>query len=176
MSARKRSSRRARSAGAAMAEAVVVIPTFIILFACSIFLWQLYLQKERVMADSRFRLWTYAISTNCGTEGDPGVDDTAPSADGTGISTGSMDNGGNAGADTSAGQQAVANNGTQTLSKSMGTASLQESKSVTAAGVIGGFASNVGAARTMVCNEPPYNGNLLGLAKSALNVGQSFIP
>ena len=157
-----------------MAEAVVVVPTFIILFACSIFLWQLYLQKERVMADSRYRLWTYAISTNCGQTGDPGVDDTAPSADGTGISNGSMDNGGNAGADTSSGQQAVAGAGTSTLSKSMGSASIQESKSVTAAGVFGGFSSNVGAARTMMCNEVPYNGNLMGLAKSALHVATSW--
>jgi hypothetical protein len=170
MSARIRSARRARSAGAAMAEAVVVIPTFIILFACSIFLWQLYLQKERVMADSRFRLWTYAISTNCGDPGTPGIDDTAPSADVTGISNGSMDNGGNAGADTSSGQNAVQNTGTSTLSKSLGTASIQESKSVTAAGVIGGFSSNVGAARKMMCNEPPHNGDLFGLAKAAVHI------
>jgi hypothetical protein len=42
------------------------------------------------------------------------------------------------------------------------------SSSVTAAGLLGGFTSPVSAKRSMLCNEPPYSGDLKGLAKGAL--------
>lgn len=170
-----RAAGRRHGAGAAMVEAVVVLPTFIILFTASIFIWQLYVQKMKVMADSRYKLWSYAISDNCGDTGDPGVGGAAPAISLTGsASTAQASNGldgtGFAG-DTGQGYGAVQNgDSTGTLQKSLGSVTYEEhGKNVQAASVLGGFQATTSARRSMLCNEPPHNGTLFGLAKAAVH-------
>jgi hypothetical protein len=164
-----------------MVEAVVVIPTFILLFTASIFVWELYTQKEKTMADTRFKLWTYAISDNCGDPGQPGVGgNDAPSVSLTGdVSTAQATNGlegtGFSG-DTSGGESKVqAGDTTGTLSKSLGSVTYGEQGAmVKAGGAIGGFQSTTTARRIMQCNEPPHNGTLVGLAKAAVHTLTSW--
>jgi hypothetical protein len=171
MISRRRWVARARAGGAAMVEAVVVIPTFIILFAASVFAWQLYSAKVTMMADARYKVWTYAISDNCGNAGQIGAGESAgPTVDMTTATLTSWSNGNNAGANTSGGVGAVGSGGTGTLSQSLGSVSYQEGTVLTAAGVLGGFKSNVTTQTTMMCNEPPENGNLMGLASSAFDL------
>lgn len=178
---RTRWTRRQRSRGAAMVEAVVVIPTFILLFTASIFVWELYTQKEKTMADTRFKLWTYAISDNCGDLGQPGVGgNDAPVFSLSGdVSTAQSTNGlegSGFSSDTSGGESKVASgDSTGTLSKSLGSVSYgEQGAKVTAGGAIGGFQATTTAKRTMLCNEPPRNGTLVSLAKAAVHTITSW--
>lgn len=181
---RSRASRwtgRRTSRGAAMVEAVVVVPTFILLFTASIFVWELYTQKERVMADTRFKLWTYAISNNCGDPGEPGVggnDAPSVSLNGevtTAQSTNGLEGSGVSG-DTAGGYSKVqGGDSQQMLTKSLGSITYgEQGAKVTAGGAIGGFQSGTSAKRIMLCNEPPHNGTLVGLAKSAVHTITSW--
>ncbi len=173
---RRRFGWRGGARGAAMVEAVGVIPVFVILLTASIFIWRLYTEKIRVMGDTRFKLWTYAISDNCGDPGDPGVGgNDAPSVSLTGsVASSQSDNGlGGTGfdGDTSQGQGDVQSGDTTgTLQKTLGQVSYSEDGAqVQAASVFGGFQAKTSARRAMLCNEPPHNGNLMGLAKAAVH-------
>ena len=56
--------RRKGQRGAALVEAVVVIPFFIIIFASMIFIGQLYGEKQRTMREAKQNVWVYAMG-NC---------------------------------------------------------------------------------------------------------------
>ena len=61
----RRKLRKIRSSrGAAVVEAVVVIPFFIIIFASMIFVAKLYGEKQRTLRVSKEYAWTYAMA-NC---------------------------------------------------------------------------------------------------------------
>lgn len=174
--ARLRGVQRRRSAGAAMVEAVVTIPTFLILFASSIFVWQLYLSKIEAQQKARFDLWTYSISDNCNDPGEPGPGDgTAAQANMQNGSVQGVDNsdltsGGSAGSGTDEGVSTVGGGGQTGILKGQFSGNTYVvSSSVTAAGLLGGFTAPVSAKRTMLCNEPPHNGDLKGLASGALH-------
>src|SRR5262245_3274928 len=68
---RTRVNRRSRSnqRGAAMAEAVVAIPFFIIMFACTVFAHRVYSTKIKTLNDSKLAAWTSALK---GCEGESG--------------------------------------------------------------------------------------------------------
>jgi hypothetical protein len=145
--------------GAALVEAVVAIPFFVILFASVIFIGQSYGEKLRVMRDAKQRVWSYAMA-NCG-EGD------GAKADGTGIAKGAESNGDNGGADTSEASHAPRPPERDVIKKDLGSAAITVEGSVTASGILGGARANQKAYRKVMCNEPPYDGDLLGTAKAA---------
>lgn len=150
-----------------MVEAIVAIPTFIVLFSSLLFAWQLYLKKIQVMGDARAKIWAFAF-TDCTTgspAGFPGVAEAgllgidplpasnlSQATDPPASFTGNANVGGATSA-ASGGQMSR-------LTTSLGSATLTSQGSVQANGFLGSFASKVGATRTVQCNEPPYNGDL----------------
>jgi hypothetical protein len=156
-----------------MVEAVITVPTLILLFSGLVFVWRLYREKGRVTEDARVRVWTYA-DANC--EGD---------ATG-GMSTGGLDNGrdqwvdadGNR-ADLSGANQAMAGADPGTthsdvLSRTLGTVSLTAQGAVQASGLLGGFTSSVSGKRTVMCNEKPYSASFLDMGRAAFQAFGSW--
>jgi hypothetical protein len=52
-----------RERGAAMVEAVVAIPLFLVLFAAAIFVLRLYGHKANSRAEARYAVWAYALNS-----------------------------------------------------------------------------------------------------------------
>jgi len=148
---------RARARGAALVEAVVAIPFFVILFASVIFVGQTYAEKLRVMRDAKQRVWTYAMA-NCGEAG---------SADGSGISKGGESTENNGNADTSESSYAKNDPQHQVITKDVGSAAITVEGSVTASGVLGGARAKQSAYRKVMCNEPAYDANPMDTLKAA---------
>lgn len=159
---------RAAARGAAMVEAIIVIPVFILVLAGSIFLWRAYTQKEALMPDARMRLWTYAIDTNCGDRGD--ASEPGPEVDTTSIgqqqdSSDALPSGVNASEASKVGGGA-----SSTLNDGLGSASIDAKATVKAPSLLGGTTTTVRAHLTMMCNEAPHDGDLSGLASSGLDL------
>lgn len=60
-----RLSRRRRQRGAAMVEALVVIPFFILIFAGTMFVGGFYAKRIHLQNDTRAGAWEMAVSQNC---------------------------------------------------------------------------------------------------------------
>lgn len=150
--------RRASERGAALVEAVVAIPFFLILFASVIFSGQTYSEKLRVMRDSKQRVWTYAMAS-CGEGGN--------AADATGITKGSESNGNNGGADTSTASNAAGAPHADVINKDLGSASITVDATVTASELLGGTKAKQSSYRKVMCNEPAYDGDIVGTMKAA---------
>ena len=160
-----------------MVEAVITVPTLILLFSGLVFVWRLYREKGRVTEDARLRVWTYA-DANCEGDGERGTSG--------GISTGGLDNGRNQWvdaegnrADLSGANQAMAGADPATthsdiLTRTLGTASLTARGAVQASGVLGGFTSSVSGKRTVMCNEKPYSASFLNMAHAAFQAFASW--
>lgn len=148
--------RRRKSRGAAMVEAVVVIPFFIIIFASMIFVAKLYGEKQRTLRVSKEYAWTYAMA-NCESGG---ANTTLESGGSPMGQLGSQDpnvvsdplhqfNGSDPGMDK--------------FDKNWGTASSTVTGSVTASKAIGGFTNNLSTTTKVQCNEKRQEGNVRGL-------------
>jgi hypothetical protein len=160
---------RRRSRGAALVEAVIVVPVLAILMAMMVFMWRVYSMKIAATALGREQIWTYAQSTNCGTSGDPSKGYSDPSVSG----SLSMVGGGGlpnlAGGVGPAGKYAPAAGGGDEFSKDIDVAAVSVPPVGIAAGAFGGGDSaQVGAKLNLTCNEPPYDGNLINVGKEAL--------
>jgi hypothetical protein len=163
MSGERRMEKRRGERGAAMVEAVVAIPFFVIIFASILFVGQTYGEKLRVMRTSKEKVWTYAMA-NCGERGDSGG---GIAGDTTGVLRGSESNGQNGGVDLSQAGQAQGAPHSDVLRKDVGSATITVDSTVTAPGVLGGLRAKQSSYRKVMCNEPPYDGDLSGTLKAA---------
>jgi hypothetical protein len=161
---RARRSRRRGEEGAALVEAVVAIPFFLIVLGCIGFAGQTYSTKLGVMRNAREKVWAYAAA-NCGTRGDAS---SSPSGlDTTGITTGTETNGNNGGANTSPAGAAGNSPHSDVISKDLGSASVTSQSDVAATGILGAMHATPSARRKVMCNEPPYDGSLGGAVQAA---------
>jgi hypothetical protein len=155
-----------------MVEAVVVIPTLLILFAAMVFTWRLYGEKIRVTGDARSTAWSYAVS-NCGDPGDPGPEDDTTIGSGATKARG-MGNGENGAppADLAQAEHVTRNSPADvhanTMVKDLDTAVASAQAAVIPSPFLG-LRSNVpvSTSRSVLCNEPPYNASLPNMIKAA---------
>jgi hypothetical protein len=156
-----------------MVEAVVTIPTFIILFAGLVFIWKLYLGKINAMGAARESLWYYAQSSNCGIAGSPSQDYSTPSGQTTsGISQQGSD--GNIGAVDSAPGASKALNGpaaaqVSALNQPVGTVGQTATMTLHASPILGGFSAQVSGKMSLICNEPPADTKITDLPNMAVS-------
>ena len=148
--------RRRRSRGAAMVEAVVVIPFFIIIFASMIFVAKLYGEKQRTMRVAKEYSWTYAMS-NCESGGANAALESG------GSPMGQMET-----EDPNVNSDPLeqfngSDPGMDKFNKDWGTASATVTGSVTASKAIGGFTNDLSTTTKVQCNEKRQKGNLRGV-------------
>ncbi len=155
-----RALRRSRRRGAAMVEALVAIPFFIVIFASTMFVGSFYQEKLRTMAESKRCAWDHSIN---GCKGGCNADtSTAGSAaeaqppQGTG---------------NSKTQNAP---GSQIMSKDFYQSKFTVKSSATASNVVGGYVKQIESTTTVMCDEVPEDGNLVGVAKYLWNNGSSW--
>lgn len=157
--------RRRNKRGAALAEAVVIIPFFIMIFACILFVGNLYKEKLRVMRLTKESAWAFAME-NCGkpgapmtTEGIPRSGDAPGSGQAAAEPASELD-------DLSEGEKASGGKMDLTSKKDFGSSDTTMQSSVSADGYIGGFTKNVTSHTRVMCNETPQNGDILGFLKA----------
>lgn len=160
--------RRNRQRGAAMVEAVVVIPFFLIIFASMIYAGHLYGSKIRTMRLAKQYAWTYAMN-NCESGGGnvSHQDDGSAMDDVKGVNS-NADDGPSHNMDKSGDQ------GMSKINQNMGTASSTVNASVTAGKEIGGFTKKLSTTTKVQCNEKPIDGDLFGLFKYGWNMWKQW--
>jgi len=152
--------RRSRQRGAAMVEALVAIPFFVVIFACTMFVGSFYQEKLKTMAESKRCAWDHSINgCNGGCTADT-------STAGSGSEVQSPGGTGN-----SKTQNAP---GSQIMSKDFYQSSFTVKSSATASNAIGGFVKPIQSTTTVMCDEVPEDGNLVGVAKYLWNNGSSW--
>jgi hypothetical protein len=118
------------------------------------------------MRGAREKVWTYA-SANCGVAGDDPPSTALAGVDPSGITSGGESNGANGGVSTApAGSAGNVPHG-DVLNKDLGSATVTSQTDVAASGVLGAMHATPSARRKVMCNEPPYDGDLLGASKAA---------
>jgi hypothetical protein len=142
LSARRARARRRSQRGAALVEALVAIPFFITVFACTMFVGKFYGDKMKTMRLSRETAWAGATKGCAGGEGAP-IDDAV-----------NADLGEAAGAP-----------GTDVLSKGFGNSSSTLTGQVTASNVIGGFGASITSKTVVACNEQRQKNDPFSIAK-----------
>ncbi|HNS99459.1 MAG TPA: hypothetical protein PKL73_21045 [Polyangiaceae bacterium] len=153
----RRKLRKIRSSrGAAVVEAVVVIPFFIIIFASMIFVAKLYGEKQRTLRVSKEYAWTYAMA-NC----ESGGANATLESEGSPMSQ-LESNDPNVNSDPLS-QFQGSDPGMEKFDKSWGTASSTIQGSATASKAIGGFTNHLSTTTKVQCNEKPQKGNLRGV-------------
>lgn len=139
--ARALRARRRAQRGAAFVEALIAISFFIIIFACTSFLGQLYGDKLKMMRQSREAAWVDA-TRGCSGGGGSNIDDAN-------VDLGSIN-----GAP-----------GTDGLTKGVGQASSTMTAQTKASFVIGGFNVNVTSTTRVACNEQRQDSDVVNIAK-----------
>jgi hypothetical protein len=147
---------RRSSRGAAMVEAVVVIPFFIIIFASMIFVAKLYGEKQRTLRVSKEFAWTYAMS-NC----ESGAANASLESGGSPM--GQMENQDPNVQNDPMQQFNGSDPGMDKFNQDWGTSSSTVKGSVTASKAIGGFTNDLTTTTKVQCNEKRQKGNLKGL-------------
>jgi Flp pilus assembly protein TadG len=158
-----------RSRGAAMLEAAVVMPLFLLLFAGLVFASKLYLAKIRVMNEARVTAWAYATS-NCNAW--PDLSGTDPAAASQVVA--SMWNRGSFGNSVNA-SRINGGDPNSSLGTDQGVAKTSAHMQLNAGGLIrskkgGPLSVHVSATQSVTCNEPPYDGNLPTMAQEAIHL------
>jgi Flp pilus assembly protein TadG len=155
--------RKRRQRGAALVEAVVIIPFFIIIFASMIFVGQLYGEKQRTLREAKQNAWVYAMG-NC----QGSTSDVSSESDGDPMNQ-LQNNDPNV--DPNQTQQFSGSDpGMAKLQQDMGTAVATSTGTVTASKGIGGFSNKLSTTTRVQCNEAPIDGNLFGVFKFAWNL------
>ena len=144
--------RRRRARGAAMVEALVTIPFFIIIFASMLYVGRLYGEKQRTLRQAKEYAWTFAMSNCSGSAQNAGMGSSGNP--GNGIDLGEANNYKGVGGD-------------QSLSKDFGTSTATVQAKVTASNLIGGKTNNLSTTTRVQCNEEPIDGDLLGVLRFA---------
>jgi hypothetical protein len=165
-----------------MVEALVVIPFFILIFVCIVFMGSLYAEKLRVMRLTKESAWTYAIA-NCDEPGDP-LTSTLRQSSGAPSAT----PGGNEappdfsehsppGANADEGQANAGEYGGEMgklASRDFGSSEATLQGSVSVSGSFGEFKKTVSSRTRVMCNEPPFDGTFEGFLKAAYNAVKTF--
>ena len=156
----ERWSKRRRRRGAAMVEALVAIPFFIIIFATTMFVGSFYQEKLKTIRESKKCAWDHAIA-GCkgGCQADTevgGSGNEVQSPGGTGDSKTDSAPGG------------------EIQSKDFYQSKFTVKSKATASNVIGGYVKNIESTTTVMCDEVPENGDPAGIAKYLWNNGDSW--
>jgi hypothetical protein len=133
--------RRRSERGAALVEALVAIPFFIIVFALTMFVGKFYGDKMKTMRQSREVAWAGA-TVGCNGGGGSPLEDAA----------------------TADLQEAAGAPGTEILSKGFGDSSATMAAQVNASNVVGGFGVPIKSTTIVACNEKRQDTNLLNVA------------
>jgi hypothetical protein len=160
MNVRDRIRRRRRRRGAAMAEALVAIPFFIVIFATTMFVGNFYNEKLRTMRESKKCAWDHALA---GCNGGCQAETTA------GGSGAEVAPPGGAGDD-----KANSAPGADLQSKDVYQSKFTVKSQAQASNVIGGWVRNIESTTTVMCDEVPENGDPVGVAKYLWNNGSSW--
>jgi hypothetical protein len=149
---------RKRQRGAAMVEALVAIPFFIVIFALTMLVGKSYSEKLRTLRESKRCAWDHAMN---GCNGGCNADTTAGGSGGE-LSTPSGTGGGGktAGAPQS-----------QIMSQDLHASKFTVKAQVTASNVVGGYTRNIESTTSVFCDEVPQNGDPAGIAKYLWNNG-----
>lgn len=153
----RRVARRRR--GAAMVEAVVAIPFFILIFVSILYVGKLYAQKQRTLREAKQEVWTYALN-NC--EGSVG---NVSQSSGGGVTPMGGLNSKGVGI-TGKGAKYVNDSGGGGLTKDSGTAKATVKATVVADNLLGGFSNKLSTTTRMQCNEKPAQDSILGVLKA----------
>ncbi len=172
MARRDRRRGRAGSRGAAMVEAVVAIPFFLLMFSAILYVNRLYESKMRVMRFAREAAWNYAMC-NCSDQGDP-VSSSCQPPEGASASSGSAGSGTASGYDPSAITSVGGGPGGSLAGKGYGSSKSTLQADLKADGMLGGFDKNITSTTVVMCNETPHDGNLKGWASTAMNMWKSW--
>jgi hypothetical protein len=148
--------RRTGERGAAMVEAVVAIPFFLLIFAATLYVGNLYQTKLTVMRVAKESAWNYA-TCNCGETGDDMSSRCQP-ADGPSASGGGSDSASPSGYDPGAISKVGSGTGGEIASKSFGSSQASMEQSITADGFLGGYTKTMSSRTRVMCNEAPHNG------------------
>ncbi|GAC1367396.1 MAG: hypothetical protein NVSMB47_18470 [Polyangiales bacterium] len=165
----RRALRRSRVSerGAALTEAVVAIPFFLIMFAGIMFVGTMYETKLRVMRLAKESAWDYAMC-NCGEAGDePSSKCRTP--EGTSASSGGSESGSPSGYDPSAISKVGSGPSGGVASKSFGSSQASMEASITADGFLGGYTKKMSSRTKVMCNEAPHDGSLTGWGTAAFD-------
>ena len=139
--------------GAAMTEALVAIPFFILIFATTMFVGKFYGEKMKTLRASKECAWSHAMAgCNGGCPADTGV-----------VGGESLQPEGTQDPNTQGAP------GGETMSKDWYQSKFTVKSSAQASGIIGGFEKKVETTTTVMCNEEPQDGNLWGVAKYIWN-------
>lgn len=149
---------RRRRRGAAMVEALVAIPFFIVIFALTMFVGKFYSEKLKTLRESKRCAWDHAIN---GCSGGCNAETTAGGSSGE-LSTPTGTGGGSK---TSGAPQS------QIMSQDLHQSKFTVKSSATASKEVGGFTRNVESTTTVFCDEVPQNGDPAGIAKYLWNNG-----
>ena len=152
--------RRRRQRGAALVEAAVSIPFFLMIFLAMVFIGQLFVEKQRTISLSRQQAWTFAMQNCKGSMSDVNAPQTEP-----------LDQGGGQGQDLSKLGQFQGAPGGDTASKGTSMASSTIQGQVATKNASGtGWTQNLQTTTTVSCNEEPIDGDLLGVLKFAWGI------
>jgi len=151
---------RRRRRGAAMVEALVAIPFFIVIFATTMFVGSFYQEKLRTIRESKRCAWDHAL-TGCkgGCQAETGFASSGSEASAGGTTGDSKSDG--------APQSNI-------TSKDFFQSKFTVSGKATASNVIGGFVRNIESTTTVTCDEVPENGDPIGIAKYLWNNGSQW--
>jgi Flp pilus assembly protein TadG len=151
--------KRRRRRGAAMVEALVAIPFFIVIFATTMFVGSFYQEKLRTLRESKKCAWDHALA---GCKGGCQADTSTVGSSGEVGANGTGDN--------------KANNapGGEIMSKDVNQSKFTVQGKVTAANIIGGYVRNVESTTTVLCDEVPEDGNPIGVASYLWNNGSKW--
>lgn len=143
--------------GAAMTEAVVAIPFFILMFAGTVFIGDFYKEKLRTLREAREKAWVHA-SANCESD--------AANTEGAGISMVPPE-------DENPGQGAP---GSDVITKGYDEAHAKVEGHATSSNILGGVTKQVKSESYVTCNEKPQNGNPFGVFKYVGDVISDVAP
>jgi hypothetical protein len=151
---------RRHQRGAAMVEALVAIPFFIVIFACTMFVGSFYQEKMRTLADSKRCAWDHSIN---GCQGGCAAD---TSADGSSSQLTPSNSTGNT--------QTNSAPGSQIMSADFYQSKFTVQSKTTASSAIGGYVKQISSTTTVMCDEVPEDGDPAVLAKYLWNNGSSW--
>jgi hypothetical protein len=163
----ERARRRSGERGAAMVEAVVAIPFFLLMFAGILFVGNLYQTKMTVMRQAKESAWNYAMC-NCGESGD-GMSTKCQPADGPAAGSGGSDTASPTGYDPGSISKVGSGPSGELASKSFGSSKASMEQSVTADGFLGGFSKKMSSQTKVMCNEAPHDGDIKGWGSAAFD-------
>lgn len=153
-------SKRRRRRGAAMVEALVAIPFFIVIFATTMFAGRFYQEKLRTIRESKRCAWDHALN---GCKGGCQAETTTA---GSGAEVQSP--GGTGDTKTDSSPQS------EIMSKDFNQSKFTVQGKATASNIIGGYVRNIESTTTVMCDEVPENGDPVGIAKYLWNNGSKW--